>query len=313
MKISRDFARCSRSGLFGRSVPLLSLALSVCLSVGPSANATTEAETTRANAPMPHQMLGTGGTMVKVHFARLESYLQGSPDNAAQLAAMKAEAQKCVRQHQETGRPANPPRAWPDFMLSHRFDQYSSANRSIRYSFGLSYAIKQDDCSLWEFPSATATLTSTMGNCEIDLLKKTAKGACDAQAHASARPPSRVPASSLPDVEEALRKSSNNPGLAALAQAMRKNPPGGTGERKTILGLECNVQKDPFYPEGTICVSSGGSFAAYQQSSLTLEATSLAGFQTQAVEAMLDAMVNGAVFAPYLAGGFTITNQGPRK
>ena len=33
----------------------------------------------------------------------------------------------------------------------------------------------------------------------------------------------------------------------------------------------------------------------------------------QATEAKLDTMVNAAIFAPYLAGGFKITQAGTRK
>ena len=320
MKKSRDVAASRTGGIFGRLARQVPLLLSACLFlIGSRAGATTEAENTRANAPMPHQKLGAGGAMVKVHFTRLDGYLEGRPDNAAQLAEMKAEAQKCVRQHQETGRPTNPPRAWPDFVLSGRTDRYSSANRTIAYQFGLTYGINQTDCSLLEIASASARLVSSIGNCEIDLLKKTANGACDAQAHANARLPLRVAASSLADVEEALRKAPNNPGLAALAAVMRQHPPGGTGERKTILGLECEVWKNPLDPDGTNCLSRGGSFTApdsngeKNQSTMTLEMTSVAGIKMHAVEAKLDTMVNGAVFAPYLAGGFTITNKGPRK
>ena len=320
MNNSRDMTPNWTAGILGRLAWQKSLALCACLVLlSYPADATTEAENKRANAPMPHAKLGTGGTMVKVHFTRLDDYVEGRPDNAARLVEMRAQVQKCVRQNQETGRPTNPPRAWPDFTLSGRTDQYSSANRTIVYQQVLSYAVKQDDCSLMESASASARLTSTMGSCEIDLLKKTAIGVCDAQAHANAPQRLRVPASSLADVEGALRKTPNNPGLAALAAVMRQHPPGGTGERKTILGLECEVWKNPFDPDGTKCLSRSGSFTASDtngannQSTMTLETTSVAGIKAHAVEAKLDTMVNGAVFAPYLAGGFAIKSTGPRK
>ena len=320
MNNSRGMTPNWSAGIFGRLARQMTLVLSASLVLlSPSAEATTDAENTRANASMPHQKLGTGGSMVKVHFTRLDGYLEGRPDNAAQLAEMKVQAQRCMRQHQETGRPTNPPRAWPDFVLSGRTDRYSSANRTIDYQYGLTYGLNWTDCSLSELISASARLLSSMGSCEIDLLKKTAIGVCDAQAHASAPLRLRAPASSMADVEEALRKAPNNPGLAALAAVMRKHPPGGTGERKTILGLECEVWKNPLDPDGTNCISRGGSFTAFDtngeknQSAMTIETTSVVGIKMHAVEAKLDAMVNGAVFAPYLAGGFTIKSTGQRK
>lgn len=284
-----------------------------------SSMATTEAERTRADALMPHQSLGTGGTMVKAHFTRLDGYVEGRPDNASRLVQMKAEAQRCMREHRETRRATNPPRAWPDFVLSMRTDRYTSANRNIAYHFGLGYGLQWSDCSLLETASANATLSSAMGVCTVDILKKTATGVCDARAHAYARPSPRIAASTTADVEEAIRQSPNNPGLAALAAVMRQHPPGGTGERKTILGLECEVWKNPLDPTGTTCLSTGGAFPAFDtigskgQSTMNLETTSVAGIKEHAVEAKLDATVNGAVFAPYLAGGFTINNTAPRK
>jgi hypothetical protein len=283
------------------------------------AMATTDAERTRAQAPMPHQSAGLGGTMVKAHFTRLDGYVEGRPDNASQLTRLKAEVQRCVRIHQGSGRPTNPPRAWPDFVLSMRTDRYASANRTIAYHFGLVYGLRPDDCGLLETASAKATLSSAMGTCNIDLLAKTATGVCDAPAHGNAPPASPAPASSLTEVEEAIKKSPNNAGLVALAAVMRQYPPGGTGQRKTVLGLECEVWKNPLDPTGTTCLSTGGTFTASDsngqkgQSTMNLETISVAGIKEHAVEAKLDAMVNSIVFAPYLAAGFTITNTAPRK
>jgi hypothetical protein len=296
---------------------LLIIALAMVMSATP-ASATTEAEGTRAHAPMPHHSAGLGGTMVKAHFTRLDGFVEGRPDNASQLTRMKAEVQRCVRIHQGSGRATNPPHAWPDFVVSIRTDRYASANRNIAYHFGLAYGLRPDDCGLLETASATATLNSAMGSCTIDLLAKTATGVCDSLAHGSARPASPAPASTLADVE-AMKKSPDNAGLAALAAVMHKYPPDGTGETKTVLGLECEVWKNPLDPTGTICLSTGGTFMASDshgkkgQSTMNLETISVAGIKEHAVEAKLDAMVNSNVFAPYLAGGFTITNTAPRK
>lgn len=281
--------------------------------------ATTDAERARALAPMPHQSTGTNAPMVKAHFTRLDGYVEGRPDNASQLTRLKAEVQRCVRIQQTSGRAINPPHAWPDFVVSMRTDRYASANRTIAYHSGLVYGLRPDDCGLLETASATATLSSAMGTCNIDLVAKTATGACDALAHGNARPPAPAPASTVADVEEAIKKSPNNAGLLALAAVMRQYPPVGTGERKTVLGLECAVWKNPLDPTGTICLSTGGTFMASDgngqkdQSTMNLETISVAGIKEHAVEAKLDAMVSSTVFAPYLAGGFTIKNTAQRK
>ena len=300
-----------------QQIPVL-LALCAAIVAMP-VKATTEAELLRAQKPMPHQAMGVESSTVKVHFTRLDSYVDGRHGNASGLAQLKAQTQQCVREHHETGRPVNPPRAWPDYLLSHRTDLYTSATRAIIYQSGLAYEVLELDCSLRETAEETAELSSTMGTCIIDLRKKTATGVCDARAHATARARVRVPASSVAEVDEAIRKSPDNPGLAALAAVMRQHPVSVKRERKVILGLECEVWDNPFTPQGKDCLSLGGSFTAshangeHHQSNMTLETTSVGGIQAHAVEARLDAMVNSAVFAPYLNAGFTITNRAPRK
>lgn len=55
---------------------------------------------------------------------------------------------------------------------------------------GLSCAIDPRDCSLMEARTGTASLSSSLGTWEADLLAKTAHGHCDATGHARAAPPS---------------------------------------------------------------------------------------------------------------------------
>lgn len=300
-----------------RRAPVL-LALCAAIIAMP-AKATTEAELVRAQKPMPHQAVGIEGGTVRVHFTRLDSYVDGRLGNASGLAQLKAQTQQCIREHHETGRPVNLPRAWPDYLLSLRTDLYTSANRTITYQSGLTYDLLEHDCSLRETAEETAELSSTMGTCIIDLRKKTATGVCDARAHATARARVRVPAASVAEIDEAIRKSPDNPGLVVLAAVMRQHPLSVKRERKMILGLECEVWDNPLTTQGKDCLSLGGSFTAWHangehhQSNMTLETTSVGGIQAHAVEARLDTMVHSAVFAPYLNAGFTITSRMPRK
>lgn len=281
-----------------------------------SAKATTQAEDDINKAPMPHQLLGANANLVKVHLVSLRGYMEGSPDDATRLAKLQAEVQACVQRNQARGLPSKPPRAWPAHLNSERMDTYSSVNRTIHYGSGLAYTVNPLDCSLMETMHSTADLFSRKGTCKIDLREKTAHGACDAIAQADARPPTRLPAPTGVQIAALERRATSEPAVAALLAAMRSHPQAGTGVRKSILGLECEVWPNPLDPDGSVCLSRGGSFIAAHaaggltQSSMEMEMTSKTGVKLHATEAKLDVMVNGAVFAPYLAGGFHITNTG---
>jgi hypothetical protein len=252
-----------------------------------------------------------------VHWVRLQGYFEGANGHAAMLDDLKAQVQSCVRAAQLAGRQARPPQVWPDYVNSTQRDTYDSANRSISYSTTLLYTANPSDCSLLENRKTLATLTSTKGICEIDLGSKTAHGLCDTRAHADAPPMVRTGAPA-PDGRTSMSPAPNRAALDALEKAM-KLAPGKSGERKTILGIECDVWKTPFDPNGTACLSRGGSFvAAHATSGLTdsnmeLEITSTLGVNLHAVKAKLDTQVNANVFAPYLADGFEVTNVRGRK
>lgn len=204
-------------------------------------------------------------------------------------------------------------------MNSQRMDTYSSINRTIHFISDLAYGVNQTDCSLFETSGSKAHLFSRKGVCDIDLLKKTAHGSCDANAQADARVPARQPFPTESQIAAIERNGASDPAAAALAAAMRSHPPASSGERKTILGLACDIWENPFDPDSTNCLSRGGSFAAAEaaggltQSSMALEMMSVSGLNMHAVKAQLDTMVNAAVFAPYLAGGFQVSNTGARK
>lgn len=267
--------------------------LIVCLCAVPLAGrAATPAEQEMSSAPMPHALLAAPGAPVKVHLVSLRGSLIGQPDNAARLAMLHAEVEDCVRRNNAAGAASKPPRAWPEHVDSQRHDVYSAVNRTIHYTSALTYGVNQLDCSLTETHLSRASLFSSRGICDIDLLKKTAHGACDAAGQASAK--------------------------AAMAAAIRANPPSGTGEHKTILGIECDVWQSPLNPDGTVCLSRGGTFPASTapgaaHSAMALEEDSAtSGIKLLATTAQLDTLVNGAVFTPYLSGGFRIANTGTR-
>jgi hypothetical protein len=274
--------------------------------------AATPAEEAMFQAPMPHQLLGGHGT--KVHLVRLHGYQYATHGNAAYLMQLKADMHRCADTMHQLAAPA--PSAWPDFIYSVRTDTYASVNRFIAYSRAVFYRMDPRNCGLHEFVSSTALLTSSNGRCDIDLVEKTAHGACDARAHADARVPVRRNRNTTAQANAVLEQLAQRSDSvrAAYYRKMKK-----AGLKKTILGLQCEVSDNLLDPGGTMCLSLGGSFAGAHvahtsdHSGLMLEMTSEVATTQNAVQALLDADVDGAVFAPYLSGGYQIRDVGVRK
>lgn len=267
----------ARRGLFWLSA----LAFAV---LAPVAGASTQAENMISSAPMPHELLGQAGALVKVHRVRLDGYLDGVPDNASRMAQLKREVQQCVAEHKQGGYPSKPPAEWPSYLLSLRKDTYSARNRSIAYSRGVAYVLNPMDCSLRENISMTAELQSSKGICLIDLKQKTAEGVCDASAHANAP----------------VRPMRGAPGLR------------GSGQKKNILGIDCEVWSQVPSIGGTACLARGGTFQPAMsagnpgEAGMELDVDTRQGFKMKAIAAKLDADVDVRVFAPYLQGGFDL-------
>jgi hypothetical protein len=280
------------------------------------AHAATENESAVSNSPMPHEKLGAGRESVKVHWVRLQGHVEGKSGHAALLDELKAAVQQCVRA--PIGGQSRPPKVWPDYVESIQSDTYAAANRTITYTTTLMYGLNPKDCSLLETRTVEAKLASAWGNCEIDFIHKTAHGVCDARAHADA--PAVVHVGLHAPISGGRAGAANGPSQAALAameKAMKQFGLMKTAERKTIAGIECDVQTNAL--SGTLCVSRGGSFAGWPAgpgaagSSMNLELTNVGGADARARRAQLDATVNAAVFAPYLAGDFKVTNIARRK
>jgi len=280
------------------------------------ASATTENETSVSNSPMPHEKLGVGQESVKVHWVRLQGHVDGKIGHAALLDELKAAVQKCVRA--PVGGQSRPPRVWPDYVESIQSDTYAAANRAITYTTTLMYGLNPKDCSLLETRAVVAKLASNWGSCEIDFINKTAHGVCDARAHADAPAVVHVGLHGpVPDGRAGVANAPSQAALAAMEKAMKQFGPVKTGERKTIAGIECDLQTNSLF--GTVCISREGSFVGWpggpeaSGSGMKLELTNAGGVDARAIKAQLDATVNAAVFAPYLADGFQVKNIARRK
>lgn len=280
---------------------------------GVAAHATTAYETSVLKANPAHVVYG-GGATVKVHRARLEGYFEGKQGNAAALAALKKDVQACMKSLADSGVKLNPPDAWPDHVTFVREEQYATATRKITYSSGATHAVDMRDCSLLAKPYGRALLVSSRGVCQIDLAAKKADGECAPDGHADAPAPAAAPVQPPADV---LKRLAANPAFAAAMPQMRKSAAMAPvrGAQRTVAGVRCNSWTQGIDGDGaasTSCYAIGGSFLPLRAvdkdgfGGLLLESGTPEGFQLKAVEARLDTEVGGAVFVPYMRGGFAI-------
>ena len=285
------------------------------------ARAMTPAEEALLKTPMPHEKFQVTESLVKVHYVRLQGYLEGNPSNAIRLAQLKEAVKACLHWHEKEGREVHPPTTWPDFLQRSREDVYYASNRSIRYLTTIAYDVNQEDCSLYENITQSADLVSMSGSCDIDLKARSAKGYCPANGHASA-PVKRAGPTVMAD--EALKQMAVDPRMAATVENIRKvlkESSTGTGRKREILGLECEVWDQPAVPGGgTACFTKAGSFVPsvsarnQGEAGMLVELDTKFGFKMKAVSAKVDTTVSSVVFVPYQQAGFTfMKSQRGRK
>ncbi|WP_211454813.1 hypothetical protein [Collimonas antrihumi] len=264
------------------------------------------------NAPMPHES-GKGGKEVLVHYARLQGALQGDPDNAVRLEQLKRDVASCAATKREANLPVNLPTEWPEHLNGFREDFYATRNFAITYSAAWIYILNPEDCSVADGPAlaakshsrsrglwTTATLKSSAGMCQIDLVAKTARGQCAMDVHRNARP------SQGKNPADVIAQLKRNPAIpASVITQMEAAMPAASGPSKNILGISCQPER---LLGDTMCVANGGSFTPAAK--LVLERSSAKGISMTAKQAAQDVRVGENVFAPHLAGGFQVTQPG---
>jgi len=286
-----------------RLVVCAALALAVS-----SAGAMTAVERRVKNATAPHTRLASAGKPVIVHYVHLEDDNRNNQALRTFLDVLKHTVAVCVESKRRLGQPAHPPAELPDqFARGHSFE-YAAPNRRITYDVGYLTNVN-DDCSLAEVETRTARLTSTKGDCDIDLVHHTASGVCDATGHADAR---RAPDPVRPtraQHDAAIAAMRADPRMAGQAAAIDlvANLPVGPGPQRTIAGHTCELFTG-FNGGVETCVSREGSFVP----STGVDGVALTGtfgtFKTKAVEVKFDMPVDASIFTPYL--GYTITAEG---
>lgn len=287
------------------------------------ANATTPEEDQLFHASMPHEYLSPAGAKVPVHRLRLDGYMESTPDNQVQLTQWKKAVQQCVARNAEHGIASNPPGDWPKYTSAMRTDTYVAANRVITYSATTAYGFNPD-CSLQGHYGLTARLVSSKGSCSIDMLKKTARGMCDASGHASASVQSNRGVAGDAQSRARIDQMAADPRYAAMFAAVKREQTSqiSTGQTKTIAGAQCEVfnqvPRSAGGLGGTQCLLLGGSLkppvtGLTAAGRIGLEVDGEIGAKMKAVDVSLDTEVSEHVFTPYLEGGFSITGGGPSK
>jgi hypothetical protein len=275
----------------------------------PLAPAMTAVERQVDAASAPHTALGRTAKPVIVHYVHRKDEYANSPTLRAQLDVLKHAVAVCVEGNRRLGRPAHPPAAFPSqFLRVHNFD-YSAPNRNIVYT--VSYGVQMaDDCSLLESERRNAVLSSTKGECRIDLVEKKAEGECDARGHADAAPRPRSLTRAQYDATTAALAA--DPRLAERMNAVRQLTglaPGAAAaaERMTIAGHVCEVVQPT--PGGAgACVSKEGSFIPAAGTEGVILMGIFGPEKIKAVDVKFDMPVDPAIFTPYLSGGYTITS-----
>jgi len=256
--------------------------------------------------PAPHLALKPGAKPVTVHYVHLKDDYRDSPMIKSNLADLKQKVAFCADANTRLGRPVRAPSEYPDQVLRVNEFEYSAPNRRILYS--VSYAVRMaDDCSLVEVEERSAVLSSAKGECDIDLVRKTARGMCDARAHADAVAPPGAPGREQMDKTRAALEA--DPRMAKQMAMLRKlaSPAAASGPTRTIAGYACETVQGMGGIHG--CVSKAGSFIpTVGVEGVTLQRT-VGKESSTAVEAKLDMKAEPAIFGPYLNGGYTVTAE----
>lgn len=237
-----------------------------------TAHAETELERRLLQDPAPHTNAPKSGAKVIAHYATTNGYLEGQPRNAERVAALKTSVDFCVKNPMVL--PLQPPTEWPEFLHGFRIHVYTTERYLISYRRGWTYAGPMGDCSLMESSGYTAFLQSSAGQCNMDLIEKTAWGQCNMAAHRAAKP-------LMPMLPE--------PGPLQMVANLR------CGVRNIVGTDNCIAVDGRMKPSYPLIVSRWADY----------------GFHEKAVSAALDMEVSESIFAPHLQAGFKVTDKRP--
>jgi hypothetical protein len=146
---------------------------------------------------------------VVVHYVHLVGH---ADPNEIMRKTLLDEHGYCAKRKRMSGKPVTPlpVDGIPPIAHAMTTEIYYSVNRTLTNTSGEAYLIDPPTCKLVKNEYRSRRLVSGAGACQIDLIKRTARGQCDADEHrrASARP---LPAISLAPPPEATLKIKNIP------------------------------------------------------------------------------------------------------
>jgi hypothetical protein len=153
------------------------------------------------------------GAGVPVHYVRLTGH---GGDNDANRRNQQAMYDSCAKARIAAGQPVPPLPAGgiPALISNQDIEIYYAANRTLSVSRAQLSTVDPVSCELKTSANLTLRLTSSVGRCDIDLVRKQARGVCDASAHEHA--------------------------AIALPRRAAADQPAG---EKTVLGMSCDVHR----------------------------------------------------------------------
>jgi hypothetical protein len=196
------------------------------------------------------------GTAIRAHHVRLSGH---GGDNALQRRLLAEEYRACAETNPKLGLPvqALPAGGIPAIISSHEIDVYYAQGRTLTAGTGTRYHLDRDNCAVVAHDHATLKIANGDGTCEVDLIRRQARGLCSAHISASGASGGREVPIDMSKVPEHLREQVSK-NIARLRQG---RPPGtpapavpGTGQSRTIAGLRCDVYANAALPI-EICVA----------------------------------------------------------
>lgn len=205
------------------------------------------------------------GSDVAVHYVRLTGY---GGDNDVNRKNLIDTYRACADLQAGLGKPvkALPPEGAPAVVSTQEIEIYYAANRTLTVKQGALYDIDRGTCALVAIPHRMLELRSAAGRCDIDLIKKEARGQCDASAHeraaalsSASAPDAKVPAIDLgkvpprmrAQVEAQLERLKQLPGREQTAPAA-ESP--AILQRKTLVNTPCEVHRHEAL-RSTLCIA----------------------------------------------------------
>lgn len=181
---------------------------------------------------------GVGST---AHYVRLTGHDKGKLPHQILVSLRES----CVAINQGLNRPVAPlpPGGIPKTVVRAEREIFYSPNRVLLEEKGEGHDIDSSDCSLKARPFHRLLLNSTAGTCEADLVKKEAKGQCDARAHAMAPADTNDPRAPADYSKVPAHLRHTIPQMEAMRQQGLDSVGARTGATEVHAGVPCEVYR----------------------------------------------------------------------